>query len=135
SHFHQLKSHLNQPVFRQFKINIRYQTTKENLIDIDLIISNTTIFHIKFGSTYDEEYRRLIEYNLSQMVTNVWQHERTYLMENSRLYYLYPWSSNEIDELISNGYLANYTITYRYDPLIYPEIVDDPTNFRFQIKT
>ncbi|CAF1692041.1 unnamed protein product, partial [Adineta ricciae] len=42
SHFHQLKSHLNQPVFRQFKINIRYQTTKENLIDIDLIISNTT---------------------------------------------------------------------------------------------
>ncbi|UJR35679.1 hypothetical protein I4U23_028429 [Adineta vaga] len=135
THFHQLKSHLNQPLFRQFKINIRYQTTKENLIDIDLIISNTTIFHMKFGSTYDEEYRRLIEYNLSQMITNVWQYERTYLMENARLYYLYPWSSNEIDELISNGYLTNYTITYRYDPLIYSEIIDDPTNFMFHIKT
>ncbi len=70
---------------------------------MDLIISNTTIFHIKFGSTYDEEYHRLIDHNLSQMTTNVWQSERTYLMENSRLYYLYTWSQNEIDELISNG--------------------------------
>ncbi|CAF4023410.1 unnamed protein product, partial [Adineta steineri] len=135
THFQQLKSYLNQPLLRQFKINIRYQTTKDNLIDMDLIISNTTIFHIKFGSTYEEEYQRLIEYNLSQMITNVWQYERTYLMENARLYYLYTWSQNEIDELISNGYLTNYTIVYRYDPLIYPEIIDDPTNFMFKMKT
>ncbi len=132
--FQQLKSYFNQPLFRQFKINIRYQSTKENLIDMDLIIMNTTIFHIKFGSNYSEEYQRLIDYNLSQMLNNVWQSERTYLMENSRLYYLYTWSSNEIDELISNGYLTNYTIVYRYDPLIYPEIIDDPTNFMFKIK-
>jgi len=135
NNFQQLKSHLNQPLFHQFKINLRYQTTKENLIDMDLFIGNTTIFHMKFGSTYDEEYQRLIEYNLSQMITNVWQYERTYLMENSRLYYLYTWSQNEIDELISNGYLLNYTIVYRYDPLIYPEIIDDPTNFMFKMKT
>lgn len=134
NHFQQLKTHLNQPLFRQFKINIRYQTTKDNHIDMDLIICNTTIFHMKFGSTYHEEYQRLIDNNLSQMITNVWQIERTYLMENSRLYYLYTWSQNEIDELISNGYLTNYTITYRYNPLIYPEIIDDPTNFMFKIK-
>jgi len=134
NYFQQLKSHLNQPLFRQFKINIRYQTTKDNHIDMDLIISNTTIFHIKFGSTYDEEYQRLIDHNLSQMITNVWQSERTYLMENSRSYYLYTWSQNEIDELISNGYLTNYTIVYRYNPLIYPEIIDDPTNFMFKMK-
>ncbi|CAF0873274.1 unnamed protein product [Rotaria sordida] len=133
--YQQLKSYLNQPLFHQFKINIRQQTNINNLIDMDLIISNTTIFHIKFGSTYDDEYQYLIDNNLSQMIKNVWQYERTYLMENFRLYYLYTWSQNEIDELISNGYLTNYTIVYRYDPLIYPEIIDDPTNFIFKMKT
>jgi len=102
---------------------------------MDLFVSNTTIFHIKFGSSFNEEYQRLIDWNLSQMKNNVWQYERTYLMDNFRFYYLYPWSQNEIDELISHGYLTNYTIVYRYDPLIYPEIIDDPTNFMFQMKT
>ena len=55
-------------------------------------------------------------------------------MENSRLYYLYSWSQNEIDEIITNGYLNNYTIVYRYDPWIYPEIIDDPTNLLFKMK-
>ena len=132
--FQQLKSHLNQPVFRQFKINIRYQSSNENLLDMDLSIANQTVIHMKFGSTYQEEYQRLIDTNLAQMMNKVWQYERTYLMENSRLFHLYTWSPNEIDELISHGYLTNYTIQYRYDPLIYPEIIDDPTNFIFQMK-
>ncbi|CAM4869415.1 unnamed protein product [Rotaria socialis] len=135
NNFQQLKSHLNQPLFRQYKINIRHQTNTNNLVDMDLIISNTTTFHIKFGSTYDQEYKYLIDNNLSQMIKNVWQYERTYLMENFRLYYLYTWSQNEIDELISNGYVTNYTVVYRYDPWIYPEIIDDPTNFMFKMKT
>ena len=129
--FQQLKTYLNQPLFRQFKINIRNQ---KHLIDMDLIISNTTIFHIKFGTTYNEEYQHLIDLNLLQMTKYVWQYERTYLMENFRLYYLYTWSENEIDELITTGYLRNYTVDYRYNPLVYPEIIDDPTNFIFKMK-
>lgn len=133
--FQRLKSQLNQPLFRQFKVNIKHQTNTNNVIDMDLIITNTTIFHIRFGSSYNEEYLSLIDNNLLQMTKNVWQHERTHLMENFRLYYLYTWSQNEIDELISSGYVTNYTIAYRYDPIIYPEIMDDPTNFMFKMKT
>lgn len=132
--FQQLKSHLNQPVFRQFKINIRYQSSNDHLLDMDLNIANQTIIHMKFGSTYHEETQHFINANLAQMTNKVWQYERTYLMENSRLFHLYTWSPNEIDELISQGYLTNYTIQYRYDPMIYPEIIDDPTNFIFQMK-
>ena len=58
---------LINPIFRQFKINIRSEKIQTNQIDMDLIVSNTTRFHIKFGSTYEEEFQRLVEENLSQM--------------------------------------------------------------------
>lgn len=132
--FQQLKTHFNQPVFRQFKINLRYQSNEQNQIDLDIFIENRTIFHMKFGSNFEQEYQRLIEQKLSQMKTHLWQIERTHLMDKSRLFYLYPWSQNEIEEIITNGYLANYTIDYRYDPLIYPDIADDSTNFIFKMK-
>jgi len=137
NNFEQIQQLTNQQ--SQFKFNIRYGQSideiKRQIVDIDLIASNTTTFHIRFGSIYIDEYRRLIDLYLLQMKTIVWQRERTHLMENDRLYQLYTWSQNEIDELISTGHLINYSINYRYDPLIYPELADDPTNFIFKLKT
>lgn len=134
--FPKIKSQLNQGIFRQWKINVRYpkKANRENPIELEFLILNSTLCHIHFGSTFDEEYRRLIEQNLSQINSIVWQRERTHLMENARFYHLHTWSQNEIDELISHGYLNNYTVTYRYDPRHYPEIIDDPSNVRFQFK-
>ena len=138
ANFQQIKAQLNQPVLRPFKVNLRSPTANQNSneypIDLDLVVQNSTSFHIRFGSTYDEEYQRLIGNNLSQMNRTVWERERAHLMDNARLYHLYTWSQHEMDELISNGYLANYTITYCYDPRLYPEIIDDPSNVRFQMK-
>ena len=138
SNYQQLKSHFNQPLFRQFKINVRYQTksktSQETPVDMDFIINNLTVFHLKFAASYDEEHRRLLDSNLAQMTTSVWQRERTYLMDNARLYHLYTWSQNEIDELITNGYLTNYTVAYRYDPFAYPDIADDLSNVMFKMK-
>jgi hypothetical protein len=136
--FDQVKQ-LNNELLSPFKSNIRYSQlsdeTKRRVADVDLTASNTSMFHIRFGSTYIDEYRRLVDLNLAHMQTIVWQRERTHLMANARLYQLYTWSSNEIDELISTGYLNNYSIVYRYDPFVYPDLVDDPTNFMFKPKT
>ena len=132
--FQLLKSSFNQPLFRQFQINIRSPSTNDNRVELDLTIANRTIIRMKFSSNIHEEYQHWLDSNLAQMITTVWQYERTYLMENARLFHLYTWSPNEIDEIISQGYLNNYTIVYRYDPWIYPEIVDDPSNYRFQMK-
>jgi hypothetical protein len=136
--FQQIKTHLNQAIFRPFKINIRHQpsgtSNTDNIVDMDFIIQNSTVCHIRFGSNYDIEYRRLIDENLSHMTSIVWQRERTHLMDNARLYHLYTWSPNEIDELISHGYSSNYTVSYRHDPIFYPDIIDDPTNVKFQMK-
>lgn len=131
--FQRLKSSLNQPLFRQFKINIRSPTNNENLLEMDFSLANQTSIRMKFSSNYHDEYQHLIETNLVRMRDHVWQYERIYLMENSRLFHLYTWSPNEIDEIISQGFLSNYTIHYRYDPWIYPEIIDDPSNYIFQM--
>ena len=56
--FQKLKINFNQPLYNRFRLNIRYETQTNNEIDIDLFIGNTTIFHIKFGSTYNKEYQQ-----------------------------------------------------------------------------
>lgn len=130
--FQKIKTILSEEIFRQFKTNVRNRD--DSSIEIEILISNSTIFHIRFGSTFNDEFQRLIDLNLSQLNSIVWQRERSFLMENFRSFHLQTWSPNEIDELISNGHLTNYSLVYRYDPRLYPEIIDDPSNVKFQIQ-
>lgn len=101
----------------------------ETNTNFSMRVENQTVFHLISGSNVDETFRRLTEENLSTIEKSVWQRERRFLIENDRTSNLHSWSKSEIDELIENGYLINYKVFYRHEPRLYPEIVDDPSNF------
>ncbi|CAF1634072.1 unnamed protein product, partial [Didymodactylos carnosus] len=137
--FEKLNNLINQPnteqmtrLSEQFKNSVQYDKN-QNTIDV-IIYGNKTVFHVRFGTTYDKEMRRLIDMNLTQLKKCVWKRERYYLMEYNREKINYYWTEKEIDDIVVDGKLHNYNIEYRYNPLTHPLLIDDCSNFIFMPK-
>ncbi|XP_042896054.1 teneurin-m isoform X1 [Parasteatoda tepidariorum] len=98
-------------------------------VDIKLQ-SPSMILNIRYGTTVDDEFRRLVRLGKRRAVEEAWQQEKDIAMKGHKG--MYEWSKLEKDELISSGSIAKYHGAYIHDVGQFPELVDDPNNIIFK---
>ncbi|XP_035215579.1 teneurin-m-like isoform X2 [Stegodyphus dumicola] len=98
-------------------------------VDIKLQ-SPSMILNIRYGSTVDDEYKRLVRLGKRRAIEEAWQLEKQLAVSGHKG--MYDWSKIEKDELISSGSVAKYHGAYIHDVSQFPELIDDPTNIIFK---
>lgn len=98
-------------------------------VDIKLQ-SPSMILNIRYGTTVDDEYRRLIRIGKHRAIEEAWLQEKE--LAASGHIGMYEWSKQEKEELISSGSIARYHGAYIHDVTQFPELVDDPSNIIFK---
>ncbi|GFU07605.1 teneurin-m [Nephila pilipes] len=98
-------------------------------VDIKLQ-SPSMILNIRYGTTVDDEYRRLVRLGKHRAIEEAWQHEKEIAISGQKS--IYEWSKLEKEELISSGSIAKYHGAYVHDVGQFSELVDDPSNIIFK---
>lgn len=98
-------------------------------VDIKLQ-SPSMILNIRYGTTVDDEYRRLIRIGKHRAIEEAWQQEKELAVSGHKG--MYEWSKLEKEELISSGSIGKYHGAYIHDVTQFPELVDDPSNIIFK---
>ncbi|KAK8385757.1 hypothetical protein O3P69_016491 [Scylla paramamosain] len=100
----------------------------DKFVDVKLH-SASAVIHIRYGTTIQQEKKRLLRHAKKLAVRRAWAEERERL--SSGLPGTVEWSSSETEELLSRGSVSSYTARYLHPPETYPALLDDPTNVRF----
>ncbi|XP_030747099.1 teneurin-a-like [Sitophilus oryzae] len=83
----------------------------------------------RYGTTIEKEKQRLLHHAKISAIRKAWHREKdTY---KSGFTGSFDWSAAEIEELLKNGYVANYEGQYVHDVQEYPELAEDPYNIKF----
>lgn len=98
-------------------------------VDIKLQ-SPSMIMNIRYGTTVDDEYRRLVRLGKHRAVEEAWQLEKSMAVNGQKG--MYEWSKTEKEELIASGSIAKYHGAYIHDVGQFPELVDDSGNIIFK---
>lgn len=88
-----------------------------------------TIINLRYGTTLDKEYQRIMHHAKLIAVRKAWHREKE-LLQNG-LTTTFEWSQTEVDEIIKKGYLTLYDCDYIHDVTLYPELAEDPYNIKF----
>ncbi|XP_071524011.1 teneurin-a-like [Panulirus ornatus] len=100
----------------------------DKFVDVKLH-SSFAVIHIRYGTTIQQEKKRLLRHAKKVAIRRAWAEERDRL--SSGLPGTVEWSSSETEELLSRGAVSSYTARYLHPPETYPALLDDPTNIRF----
>ncbi|KAG8200277.1 hypothetical protein JTE90_021927 [Oedothorax gibbosus] len=98
-------------------------------VDIKLQ-SPSMIMNIRYGTTVDDEYRRLVRLGKHRAIEEAWQLEKSIARNGQKG--MYEWSKSEKEELIASGSIAKYHGAYIHDVGQFPELVDDSGNIIFK---
>ncbi|XP_067122609.1 teneurin-m-like isoform X2 [Centruroides vittatus] len=88
------------------------------------------IINVRYGTTPEREHQRLLKHAKQRAVSQRWAQEKEHLISNPRS----PsrWNEEEKSLLINTGSISHYRDRYYHDPLVYPELSDDPWNIVFE---
>jgi len=93
----------------------------------DRYCKNYDIF--RYGTTLEKEKQRLLHHAKLSAIRKAWHKEKE--ASKNGFSGILDWTQNEVEELMKNGYIANYEGQYIHDVQQYPELAEDPYNIRF----
>lgn len=86
-------------------------------------------FHIRYGSTVDEEKARIIELARQRALAGAWAKEQQRVRDGEEG--VRPWTEGEKRQLLSSGKVLGYDGYYVLSIEQYPELADSTNNIHF----